>query len=167
MTETSCPFCPDNWHNLRGIGRVWGFLSHDVSVIEPLNPVTQGHVLVISSKHTEDVAATGEYGIAADLMQVAAEYVDNNDLQANIITSIGPLATQTVFHTNLHIVPRRENDGLQLPWTTQDKWPADPQECAALFYSGEFPDESSFCDTCAWRSGEYGPSLWCWCDKTR
>lgn len=166
MNEPGCPFCPDNWHNLYLMARVSGFVGHYVAVIEPLNPVAPGHALVISSEHTENAAATGKYGIAANLMQVAAEYVDNNDLQANIITSIGPLATQTVFHTHLHIVPRRENDGLQLPWTGQQKWPTDPQERAALFYSGEFPNKP-YCDTCAWRDGAHGPCPGRWCEKNR
>jgi diadenosine tetraphosphate (Ap4A) HIT family hydrolase len=45
--------------------------------------------------------------------------VNVNGLQANIITSIGPAASQTVMHTHLHIVPRTEGDGLHLPWTGQ------------------------------------------------
>lgn len=36
-----------------------------------------------------------------------------------VITSIGADATQTVFHTHIHVVPRRPGDGLTLPWTGQ------------------------------------------------
>lgn len=35
----------------------------------------------------------------------------------NQITSAGPAATQTVFHLHVHLVVRREDDGLSLPWT--------------------------------------------------
>jgi histidine triad (HIT) family protein len=38
---------------------------------------------------------------------------------ANLITSVGSAATQTVFHLHVHVVPRRAGDGLALPWTSQ------------------------------------------------
>jgi histidine triad (HIT) family protein len=34
----------------------------------------------------------------------------------NVITSRGRVATQSVFHLHLHLVPRAEGDGLALPW---------------------------------------------------
>lgn len=40
---------------------------------------------------------------------------------ANIITSRGSAATQTVYHLHLHVVPRREGDGLGLPWTDRQR----------------------------------------------
>jgi histidine triad (HIT) family protein len=36
---------------------------------------------------------------------------------ANLITSKGSAATQTVFHLHVHLVPRQVDDGLPLPWT--------------------------------------------------
>lgn len=119
----SCVFCPDNWENL-DIVQVDYLDAMDVAIINPLEPVTEGHVLVIGSVHTKD-ASVNPWSVSSRLMSVAGAYVQTrNDLyhgefQANIITSIGPLATQTVFHTHVHIVPRRENDGLPLPWTPQ------------------------------------------------
>lgn len=109
-----CPFCPGNWHNL---DKIWE--SFGIAVINPLNPVTEGHVLLIHRKHTSDIASDPD--IASELMFSAALWVKARNIQANIITSIGPDATQTVFHTHLHVVPRRENDGLHLPWTGQVK----------------------------------------------
>lgn len=38
---------------------------------------------------------------------------------ANLITSRGGAATQTVFHLHVHVVPREAGDGLALPWTPQ------------------------------------------------
>lgn len=109
---TDCVFCAPNWDNLDLVDEIG-----PVAIIRPLDPVTPGHVLVIHGIHSQDAAASSV--VAADLMAVAAEYVARNELQANIITSVGPLATQTVFHTHVHVVPRRENDGLPLPWTPQ------------------------------------------------
>lgn len=109
FTGRPCPFCPDNWDNLDILHRTGGTV-----IITPLNPVTDGHVLVITKKHTADASVDPE--VAEQLMYVAAWYVQNTGIQANIITSIGANATQTVRHTHLHVIPRQPNDGLQLPW---------------------------------------------------
>jgi diadenosine tetraphosphate (Ap4A) HIT family hydrolase len=112
---TNCPFCKPNWPNLNHAGEpIPGIL-----IVHPLNPVTLGHVLVIHQEHTVDAAANG--AIAGQLIYQAAEWVRRKGIQANIITSIGPDATQTVRHTHVHVVPRRPNDGLTLPWTGQEE----------------------------------------------
>ena len=109
---SDCPFCIENWDNLDIIHRIAG-----IAVINPLNPVTDGHVLVIHQRHTADAAV--EPDIASDLMFSAALWVQRRGIEANIITNIGANATQTVRHTHLHVVPRRLNDDLPLPWTPQ------------------------------------------------
>lgn len=114
MTDTSCPFCRkiesgDYDEAVEGIAVIF----------EPLDPVVPGHLLVVPVNHAKS-AAHDVYG-AADAMFVAAEWIAKNNLEANIITSIGPMATQSVEHTHLHIVPRRKGDNLQLPWTGQVK----------------------------------------------
>ncbi|QAY08358.1 histidine triad nucleotide binding protein [Mycobacterium phage Iota] len=136
---TDCVFCPDNWDNLdivagpiRGPARVsvddWDDsfqVPEDygrVIIINPLRPVTEGHVLLIHETHGPNLASN--YAVARDLFGVAAWYLRDKDqpegsFQANVITSMGPAATQTVMHTHVHIVPRREGDGLPLPWTLQ------------------------------------------------
>jgi histidine triad (HIT) family protein len=113
LNQNDCPFCLCNWGQLTILDRGAG-----VAVIRPLNPVTDGHVLVISGDHTSDAADSPI--IAAGLMFSAALWVQRTGIEANIITSIGALATQTVRHTHLHVVPRRPGDGLQLPWSGQD-----------------------------------------------
>lgn len=93
-------------------------------VFEPLNPVTPGHLLVAPRTHVQDAAedpqvtATVMYDAAALVGMLAR--VDPRYESANIITSIGAPATQTVFHLHVHIVPRSEGDGLALPWTEVD-----------------------------------------------
>lgn len=86
--------------------------TRDTLVIVPLNPVTDGHVLVIPKWHVVD--ALEDPRITAEVMHTAAEVATR---PCNIITSAGAVATQTVFHLHVHVVPRRENDGLALPWT--------------------------------------------------
>lgn len=115
--QTPCPFCRPNWPNL-DIVEKW--MGGGVAIIRPLNPVTDGHVLVIHQDHDASAAVDIHSSRrAAMLMAVAADYVCSKALQANIITSIGADATQTVMHTHLHVVPRHTGDGLLLPWTGQ------------------------------------------------
>lgn len=94
------------------------FTTNGCVVFEPLNPVTPGHLLVVPIEHATNVSVDPNAGRA---MEVAASIVERRCLQANIITSVGPLATQSVTHTHLHVVPRRKGDGLLLPWSGQEK----------------------------------------------
>ncbi|MEV6219844.1 HIT family protein [Nocardia sp. NPDC051833] len=84
--------------------------------IVPLNPVTPGHLLVIPRKHVDD--ATTWPTLTGIVMKYAAEIAADTP-SANIITSIGAEATQTVRHLHVHVVPRRPEDRLHLPWTGQ------------------------------------------------
>lgn len=114
MTETEpCPFCEIN------TGRAPATFVHewsDAIAIVPLNPVTEGHTLVIPKLHVRD--AHEDPDVTAATMQRAAQLSGQRWPQANILTSVGPAATQSVFHLHIHIVPRREGDWLMLPWGT-------------------------------------------------
>jgi histidine triad (HIT) family protein len=85
-----------------------------VWAIVPRRPVVDGHLLVIPTRHVQDV--TEDSLVSAATMHMAAEIAVP---PCNIITSAGSEATQSVFHLHLHIVPRAENDGLMLPWNGQ------------------------------------------------
>jgi histidine triad (HIT) family protein len=111
--------------------------------IVPLNPVAPGHVLVIPKAHVTDVAH--DPNVTAATMRCAALWVREHCADANVITSRGPSATQTVFHLHVHVVPRTPDDGLALPWTkvpvTAAPGPQQPDEvltrdaCAAALGS--------------------------------
>jgi histidine triad (HIT) family protein len=91
-----------------------------VMVFTPLNPVTEGHVLVVPRQHVRDFKESP--WATTEAVWVAAQYADMVGLgDANLITSAGPSATQTVGHLHWHIVPRRDGDGLPLPWTPQQE----------------------------------------------
>lgn len=112
MNETAlklgCPFC-----EYAGPSRILGDYG-DTIVIEPLAPVTDGHLLVIPKEHVEDF--TEQPLVSARAMAVAALAVGRGG-EWNVITSKGAAATQTVRHLHLHLVPRHEGDGLRLPWS--------------------------------------------------
>lgn len=112
----NCIFC----EILRGnepYQSVWNGIS--TLGIVPLNPVTDGHVIFMPRKHVRDAAENP--AVTAEVMHDTSTYIAHARSQgtlgdANIITSIGPAATQSVFHLHVHVVPRQENDGLALPW---------------------------------------------------
>jgi histidine triad (HIT) family protein len=86
----------------------------DAIAIVPRNPVTRGHVLVIPKQHVQDYL--DDPAVSAMVTARAAEIAPH---PSNLITSAGALASQTVYHLHAHVVPRREGDGLPLPWTPQ------------------------------------------------
>ncbi|MFG3254938.1 HIT family protein [Streptomyces sp. NPDC048172] len=97
----------------------------DVIAIVPLDPVTPGHVLVIPHTHVADIGE--DPVVSARTMACAAELAGELEA-ANVITSKGSIATQTVFHLHVHVVPRREADALPLPWTPRQEA---KERCAA------------------------------------
>lgn len=114
----NCVFCDLIANNQTRIGPTVATV-----LIEPLNPVTEGHLLVVPRVHltdfTEDPERSGQ--VMRDAAEVAQYVHQQHGLDLNVITSIGPAATQTVFHLHVHLVPRRPGDGLHLPWTGQAK----------------------------------------------
>ncbi len=85
-----------------------------------INPVHDGHALVIPKAHhpnvfdipPEDFAATARTAIGvAKAVNQAVRPDGLNLIQAN-----GPGAAQSVAHFHLHVLPRRLNDGLLVNW---------------------------------------------------
>lgn len=104
--------------------REWG----GAIAIAPLDPVTDGHTLVIPREHVAD--ATERLYITALVVRHAAQWAARYE-SANILTSIGAAATQSIHHLHWHVVPRRPGDGLMLPWgTTGD--PHAPHRCPGM-----------------------------------
>lgn len=85
--------------------------------ILPLDGVTEGHVLVLPRRHVAN--ALVDPHLTGQTMTRAAELGAELDSDLNLITSVGPAATQTVHHLHIHLVPRAAGDGLPLPWTPQ------------------------------------------------
>lgn len=111
---TTCVFC-----EIARTGDAEGFQRYGSTVVSfvPLNPVVPGHRLFIPVRHATDIAQDPGYGAPA--FYQAGRWGAQQDEDFNLITSRGSLATQTIFHTHVHYVPRRNGDGLKLPWTGQ------------------------------------------------
>ncbi|MFI8504507.1 HIT family protein [Streptomyces sp. NPDC085524] len=78
--------------------------------------VNDGHVFVLPRVHVADAGTDPEVTVA--VMRRAAELMAELPA-ANLITSKGEAATQSVPHLHVHVVPRQTDDGLPLPWSPQ------------------------------------------------
>lgn len=112
----------------------------DCTLIKPMNPVTPGHVLVIPNRHVKD--AIEDPALTGEVMEVAAHFAKHPEYHArpkegfNLITSVGVAATQSIYHLHVHVVPRRPDDGLLLPWGSNEAHVREHMKNAYLFYSG-------------------------------
>jgi histidine triad (HIT) family protein len=117
VTASGCPFCA------RIAAGEYDYSDRHAVAFEPLNPVTEGHLLVVPREHVPDAGSAPL--VAGRTMEFAATItgpLEFADYPAyNLITSAGSAATQTVRHLHIHIVPRRADDGLHLPWTGQQR----------------------------------------------
>jgi histidine triad (HIT) family protein len=87
----------------------------DAIAIVPLNPVVEGHLLVIPNAHVPDFT-TDPTVTATAMARASTLAAELNIHPANLITSAGREATQSVWHLHVHLVPRAHGDGLALPW---------------------------------------------------
>lgn len=109
LTPAECPFCLI----VRGeapatVVHRW----HNALAVVPLELVIEGHLIVFPTLHVADFAEDPH--LTGWVMELASRLARP---PANIITSAGREATQTIRHLHLHIVPRAFGDGLALPWT--------------------------------------------------
>jgi histidine triad (HIT) family protein len=98
-----------------------------------INPATPGHAVVITRAHAENLFDLGDDDVLAAMRTTrrVAEQMRATLHPAgfNILHNIGRAAWQSIFHFHVHVIPRYENDPLQLPWLPQ---PADPAELARV-----------------------------------
>lgn len=108
---SDCVFCdPDK---IKGVI----FRDQESVMFEPLNPVVEGHVCIAPIMHVADF--TENPYISARIMEIAAGVAARLGGDFNLITSKGKAATQSIMHLHVHLVPRKDGDGLHLPWTGQ------------------------------------------------
>lgn len=88
-----------------------------------IHPVSPGHTLVIPKAHYDRFDDTPEE-VAGDLYKLVkriAPGVMRGSVSDgyNLGLNNGPAAGQVIFHTHVHIIPRRVKDGLEL-WGSHD-----------------------------------------------
>ncbi len=117
MTDTDCIFCKII------AGEIPSFKIYEderTYAMMDINPFNDGHCLVITKAHCENLVDADPADLAAVLpaaqkvvraVEAALEPEGINLVQAN-----GPAAGQTVYHYHTHIFPRRLNDGALMNW---------------------------------------------------
>ena len=105
--------------------------EHTVAFMD-ISPATRGHALVIPRAHHADLMEMPDDELEHSLVaarRLARKLSDTLDPAGfNVINACGSAAWQTVFHFHLHVIPRYEDDPLELPWVPS---PGDPDEIAA------------------------------------
>jgi histidine triad (HIT) family protein len=98
-----------------------------------INPATRGHVVVIPRNHSTDLLDVSEEDLTATMAAVRrmVRRMQETIRPAgfNVLNNMGRAAWQSIFHFHVHVIPRYEDDPLELPWLPQ---PADPEELASV-----------------------------------
>ena len=106
--------------------------EHTVAFMD-INPATKGHALVVPREHSTDLMDISDEDLertmiaARRLARRMDEVLEPDGF--NILNSCRPAAWQTVFHFHVHVVPRYDDDPLELPWVPSE---GDPDAIAAV-----------------------------------
>ena len=119
--DDDCIFCAIA--SGEGPGEIVQEDEHTVAFMD-INPWTRGHALVIPRKHARNIFEIEDDELAhvmAAAKRLATSIRDNLGADGiNLLNSAEPAAWQTVFHFHVHVIPRYEDDPLQLPGKPMD-----------------------------------------------
>ena len=94
--------------------------DEDFRVILDLGPASKGHALILPKEHAADIYSIDEE-LAGKAFKLAKKITTRlKDVLGcdgyNIVQNNGEVAGQTVFHFHMHIIPRYENDTVNIGW---------------------------------------------------
>ena len=84
-----------------------------------IQPVNEGHVLVVPREHYERLEDVPRevglhlYEVSTRLIPVIQHVCGVHDM--NVVVNSGTAAGQDVFHFHVHLIPRRQGDGFDIP----------------------------------------------------
>ncbi len=92
----------------------------DFRVIMDLGPASKGHALILPKEHYANLYELDDE-VAAKALVVAKKVITKmTDILGcdgyNILQNNGTVAGQTVFHFHIHLIPRYENDTVNIGW---------------------------------------------------
>jgi len=97
--------------------------EHTVAFMD-IHPWTRGHALVIPREHHKNLYEISDEDLAHTMRaakRLALKVRDNLHADGvNLLNSTEKAAWQTVFHFHVHVIPRYQDDPLELPGTPQD-----------------------------------------------
>ena len=99
-----------------------------------IHPWTRGHALVIPREHHKNLYEIDEETLCQVMTaskRLALKVRDGlNADGVNLLNSTERAAWQTVFHFHVHVIPRYEDDPLELPVRPQEGDPDEIKEIA-------------------------------------
>ncbi len=106
VKDSNCPFC----NGVKLVSK-----NNSVFAMKDNYPVTKGHHLIIPFRHTYDYFAMTktERDDATELIRVLKNKLEQKDPTItgfNIGMNSGESAGQTVMHSHIHLIPRRDGD---------------------------------------------------------
>ncbi len=108
--------------------------EHTVAFMD-IQPWTRGHAVVIPRRHVKNLYEIEDEELArvnTAGRRLALKMRDNLGADGiNLLNSTEPAAWQTIFHFHLHVIPRYEDDPLQLPTQPGKVEPEDMARVAA------------------------------------
>ena len=119
---SECVFCQIVSGELEGS---FVYKGETVSAFMDVNPVNEGHVLVIPNIHCERFSSL-DNELAGELFKVGQKVLkakEDSNIKcegANLFLSDGELAGQEVPHSHLHIAPRFKDDGHRMGFSHVD-----------------------------------------------
>lgn len=91
--------------------------NDDFIAIRDINPVSEGHTLIVPKKHYVTLLDVPEE-LGVELIkfakEVASDLIEKKKGSGfNVIMNNFPSAGQFVMHAHIHIIPRKEDDGIR------------------------------------------------------
>jgi histidine triad (HIT) family protein len=88
--------------------------NEELMVLLDIFPYSKGHLLVISKQHVESFLTfpSNLLGNFFQKVQQMSQHIVKilNAKGINILTNVGAIASQSVFHFHVHIIPKYENN---------------------------------------------------------
>ena len=94
--------------------------DEDFKVIMDISPAAKGHAILLPKKHfanlyeMDDAVASKVLIVARKVATAMKEELGCAGL--NLVQNNGEAAGQTVFHFHMHLIPRNENDSVNVTW---------------------------------------------------
>lgn len=92
----------------------------DFKAIMDISPAAKGHVIILAKKHyanlfeLDNEVASKALSVARKIAKAQMEEFHCDGV--NLLQNNGEAAGQTIFHFHIHVIPRYNNDDLNIPW---------------------------------------------------
>ncbi len=126
VTDSNCIFCKIIAGEIpsRTI-----YEDEDFKAILDVSPASKGHVIVLPKNHAANIFELSDED--ASKILIVAKKVAEAQMKAfncdgiNILQNNGEAAGQTVFHLHVHVIPRYEDDKVNIKWVQKEDFDLD------------------------------------------